>query len=76
MTVPDRLVGKNVKCSKCKTVFKVPPANISRKEPLPEGTDREAAVTNCPACGREIVKEATTCYHCRAPVKPDAQDRP
>ena len=75
LTVPDRLVGKHVKCSKCKSVFKVPPGEIDRREPIPEGADRETAVIKCPACGQEVVKEATTCYHCRAPIRRTAKAR-
>jgi primosomal protein N' len=58
------LAGKQVRCNQCGEVLKVPEAKISDDEPLPADADRDQTTKRCPACKREIVKEAATCYHC------------
>lgn len=68
LRVPDDLLGKEVKCPMCMTIFTVPglegrPAPLDpvpRRDPL----ERSADLDDCPFCGEAVRVGARVCSNC------------
>ena len=60
--------GTTVECPQCRQSLTVPIKKKTTSAPLPPPTDSPTNLQNCPDCGRQVSKRATSCPHCGAPI--------
>ena len=66
--VDEAAVGMVVNCPSCAASLRVP--NQSRPSVTTPVVSQPTSLQDCPDCGRQISKRATSCPHCGAPNTP------